>query len=1092
MIILILNGCSSPNTYNEWEDPNVVERNKEKAHASLFPYESKEKAESGDEKASAYYISLNGTWKFQFVKSINDRSTDFSKSDFDVSNWDDIDVPSNWETRGYDQAHYMDVNYPFAPEPAHPEAGDNPLKPNPPYVPKKYNPVGSYKRKFDLPANWDGREVFIHLGAVKSAMYLWINGEEVGYSQGSKLPAEFNITPYIKTGENDIALQVIRWSDGSYLECQDMWKMSGIERDVFIFSTPEVHIRDFEVIADLDSTYENGRLKVKTTVINYSDAKIDDRQIKVELKDDNGSIIFEKTLDQALSIEAGKEKFGSISANIPSPKKWTAETPNLYQLYITLLNSKGEIEEVITQQVGFRKVEIKNAQLMVNGTPIIIKGANRHEHDPVNGHVVSVESMIKDIKLMKQYNLNAVRTSHYPNDPIWYELCNKYGLYVVDEANVESHGMGYGEESLAKDSTWKKSHLVRIQRMVERDKNQPCIITWSLGNEAGMGVNFESGYAWVKERDKTRPCQYEQARKTKHTDIQAPMYPAVDQIIEFAENNASRPLIMCEFDHAMGNSVGNMIDYWNAIEKYPCLQGGFIWDWVDQTWAMEKEDGTKFWGYGGDFPEHEVPNDSNFCANGLVQANREIHPHILEVKKIYQPVSFEIVAIDDKPYAFKEIPKTNIAKTITVAIHNKHDFISLDDFTIEWEIVTNNFNLDEGETKLQGVTAHTKKEFTIDIPHMFVGYGSEVFITLYVKTENATEMIPANHLIAWDQFLIMSYPKEVKKSKSKIELNEGDNLLAISGKDFDLKFDKTKGQITSLIYGETELIRSAPVPNFWRAAVDNDLGSGLDLDLKDWKTAGQNFKIDNVDVKPDGDTKIIVKISGTLPVDNSKLTTTYVFHGSGDIDVENHFIAAHDSIPMLPRFGMTMTMPKGFTNMSWLGRGPHESYSDRKTGAAVGLYEGNVWDQYHPYVRAQETANKTDVRWVSLTNNDGIGIVVVAESDLLSFSALQFGNEELYYPGRQAPNKHGSEIKPKDFTTLNIDYKQMGVGGEDSWGAWPYPAYRLDKGEYKYSFRIKPYSTETSSAIEISSYTLTPETSEENPADEGNTTKLQD
>ena len=872
----------------------------------------------------------------------------------------------NWEAQGYDKPHYRDVNYPFIP--------------NPPFVPHDHNPVGSFKRSFSLPQSFDGQKVTIHLAAVKSAFYIWINGEKVGYSQGSKLPAEFDITKYLNKGENTVALEVYRWSDGSYLEDQDMWRVSGIERDVYLVATPAVQLWDYEVTADLANNYKDGVFAVRTVLKNETKTEQKNITVKTALVDAQGKTVLENT-SEPISISAESDlEFTTDLSVLPNIKTWTAETPNLYQLVLSVVSTDDEtINQITTNDVGFRKVEIKDSQLMVNGSPIRIRGVNRHEHDPINGHVISEESMIKDIEMMKKFNINAVRLSHYPNAARWYELCNKYGMYLVDEANVESHGQDIWTDSLtlAAKPTWQLAHVDRVKRMIERDKNQPSIITWSLGNEAGMGVNFEAGYKYAKERDTTRPVQYEMAQRSPYTDIQAPMYHSVDEITHYATERAEqykRPLILCEYDHAMGNSVGNLGDYWKAIEAHKTLQGGFIWDWVDQTWLMKnKTDGHEFWGYGGDFKRrdiltnkmiqnetnghrfwdykdslmHDIPTDSNFCANGLVQANREPHPHIWEVKKIYQPISF--IAKDLKKGTFE--------------VWNKHDHIDLSKYIFTYSVEVNGKQIDTGTFNAQSVKAHQRSVIQLPLKAYQLKAGEEAFIKLSATTKAEEPFIPQGHEVAWDQYqLPIASPKQfIDLSETKsLEINETEQEVVVSGDQFTVTFNKKKAQIVSWKKNGKEFIKTPLRANFWRAVTDNDLGNGLSNRAGIWKTAADSISVDQITVEKQNDQKVNIEVNSTLNVGQSKYKTLYEVYSSGDVVVHNAFLAGKDSLPEIPRFGMRLTLPVEFTNMQWFGRGPMESYSDRKDGAAVGLYKGTVWEQYHPYVRAQESGNKTD------------------------------------------------------------------------------------------------------------------------------------
>ena len=669
--------CSVEQPHHDWEDEHITAINKLSGRSSYFPFESLELAKSQNIEHSSRYLPLDGKWQFNWVREPATRPKDFFLTTFDDDSWNLIDVPGNWERLGYGVPHYLDVDFPF-------EA-------NPPYIPNDYNPVGSYRKKFTIPETWSDNAVIIHFGAVRSAFYLWINGKKVGYSQGSKLPAEFDISPYLQTGENLIAIEVYRWSDGSYLEDQDMWRLSGIDRSVFIYSRPSTHIADHFVKAGLGDKYIDGVFDFEAKVSGTPGAAT---KISLILEDDLKEVF---SLEQTSEIGTDSSTIIKLNAIIANPRKWSAESPNLYRLNIKLEDENGVLIESYSQFVGFRTAEVKDGNFRINGQVVTIKGVNRHEHDMVTGHVVDEESMIKDIQLMKQFNINAVRTSHYPNDVRWYQLCDKYGLYVVDEANIESHGMAINDSTrtLANNPSWSKAHLDRVSRMVERDKNFTSIITWSLGNEAGFGVNFRTTYEWLKARDSSRPVQYEMAQNTNFSDIQVPMYHSIERIVEFAEKNPGKPLILCEYAHAMGNSVGNLQDYWDAIEKYDALQGGFIWDWVDQGLLETSPDGEEYFAYGGDYPHGLVKSDSNFCINGLVQANRKLNPHIWEVKKVYQFIKVKPVDIENG----------------LVAIHNKYDFINLNQFDFQWSVKANGAVISSGRLPTIDVDPHEIKNF---------------------------------------------------------------------------------------------------------------------------------------------------------------------------------------------------------------------------------------------------------------------------------------------------------------------------------------------------------------------------------------------
>lgn len=1050
IFILILSLAASGSRVfgqNDWENPNVVGINKVAPHATIFPFENIKQALKGSIENSKYYESLNGKWKFNWVKLPDERPVDFYKNDYDVTSWDEINVPGHWDLQGYDVPIYTDEEYPFTP--------------NPPFVPDYYNPVGSYKRFFTIPDDWDDRQIYIHFGGVRSAMYVWVNGQKVGYSQDSKTPAEFHLNPYLIDGQNSLAVEVYRWSDGSYLEGQDYWKMSGIFRDVYLYSTPNIHVRDIFINNKLDEKYLNANLNLNVELINFCD---ENKDIKISIKAfqrvNEKNIIFDTCFVETLSSQSVKQI--ELSKYVSKPEKWTAETPNLYRMMITLTSPGNEEYETIVTNFGFRTSEIKNGQYCINGVPINFRGVNRHEHHQTNGRYITEELMIQDLKLMKQFNINAVRTSHYPNNPKWYELCDEYGVYVVDEANIEAHGMQFHEKGfglITNDDDWKEAFLSRAKALVERDKNHPSIIFWSCGNEAGDGKNFEEIYKWIKERDDSRPVIYEPAKTKAHTDVYFPMYKNTDFIEKYAKTNPSKPLILCEYSHAMGNSVGNLQDYWDVIEKYPSLQGGFIWDWVDQTFLKHDERGREYWAYGGDMGYVGVPNDSNFCGNGLVQANRELHPHIWEVKKVYQPVKF----------------RANDLANGKIELENRNYFITLDEYYFTWEIKADGEMIASG--KIENINRDPQRIQIIDInyPSITPIEGTEYFLTLRAFTKDATPLVPANHEVAWDQF---RFP--VSTEQTVIDVNSipelklmGDQKTYRVGNDkFILSISKETGIITSLKFEEKEFIKDGLRPNFWRAPIDNDLGNSLQVRCAVWKEAGKSQKIIQIEASQVKDYLVEINVTSKLPAGNSGYTTNYKIYGSGDIVVTNNFLPGEEDLPELPRFGMSMIIAGEFNNVSWLGRGPHESYWDRKTGAAIDLYEGKVWDQFHPYIRPQETGNKTDVRWISLFNDDGIGIAAFG-LPLLSTSVLPFYNDDLEHygydkTGKEKGNRHSNELIDRGVVTWNIDYKQMGVGGDNSWGAKTHPEYTLPAKSYSYSFRLRLFSSEKDSIVNLS------------------------
>ena len=1017
-----------------WEDPQVNEIDREMPRAYFVPFANVEQARSEDKWNSPMVQSLNGMWKFHLAQNPSERPYWFFKDDFDTRNWDDIKVPSNWEMEGYDYPIYVNITYPH--------------EKTPPLIQDHYNPVGSYKRTFQIPSNWKEKEIILHFGAASSMLNVWVNEEYVGYSEDSKTPAEFNITKYLKTGENSLAVEIFRWCDGSYLEDQDFWRMSGMTRDVYLLARGRQQIQDFSVTATLDETYTDGIFALDVDVMNLGE-KAGSTEIEVVLND-NGT----EVASFSEKVNSGKQNI-PFQTQIPQVKKWSAEYPNLYELIITLKNEDGIIE-VIRQEVGFRTVEIKDATLRINGQYVYLKGANLHEHHDVTGHVVDKETMLKDIYIMKAHNLNAVRTSHYPQPELWYELCNKYGLYVIDEANIESHGMGYGEESLAKDPVWKEAHMFRTRNMYKRDKNQPSIIIWSLGNEAGNGVNFYATYDYLKSVDPTRPVQYERSVLEYNTDIFCPMYMRIEGMEKYAQSNPERPLIQCEYAHAMGNSVGNLQDYWDVIEKYDVLQGGFIWDWVDQGLLTTNEEGEEFWAYGGDFGPEDVPSDGNFCLNGLVDPDRGVKPHLLEVKKVYQYIGFEPTDL----------------KNGAIHIKNKYAFRNLSDFNFSWEITGDGEVIKSG--RLDGILALPGEVVpaNIDVALNPVP-GVEYFLNLKATLKTRDGLLDEGTELAYEQFKLpvsVAAPKVDVAGFPAIEVDENENSITISGEGFSVEFNKTAGKLNSYKKGETEFLESGPVPNFWRAPIDNDFGNNLHKRSRVWREAGENRQVTAVSVNRKANNVAEVEFRFNLVNEaDEKIAdyqSVYTVYGSGDVVVDNHFKMTNDDLPEIVRMGMNLIMPRQFDQMAWLGRGPHESYWDRKTSAFVGLHEGSVADQYWAYLRPQENGNKTDVRWLAITDGSGNGLFFEG-LPLLEVSAhhnLQEDFESMertdgrHVEGVRVVNRHTTDVKPRDLTSVNVDYKQMGVGGDNSWGAWTHDQYRLTEKEYRYSFRMKAIS----------------------------------
>ena len=1035
--------------WNDLENPEIIGKNKEPAHNTLIPYQDIENAQMEKPENSMYYKNLNGKWWFHWVEKPEERPIDFYKLDFDDSYWKEITVPSNWQLKGYGIPYYTDKKYPFR----------HKHKLSPPKIPHDYNPVGSYRLFFTIPDNWEdleNREVFIHFGGVKSAFYIWINENLVGYSQGSMTPAEFRISKYLQKGENLLAVEVYRWSDGSYLEDQDMWRFSGIYRDVYLFTTPNVHIRDFFAFCDLDENYKDATLTIQAKLHNYSEARADHIHFETILKDQKlRNVPLNPMITKKLEIGGESEIIVKFETIIKNPLKWTAETPNLYDLFVIIKESDHKIIEVEHCKFGFRKVEIKKKKILVNGTPILLKGVNRHEHDPDYGRAIPLERTLEDIKMFKRFNINAVRTSHYPNKPEFYKLCDEYGIYVMDEANLESHGL---RNVLPKSKPeWKKAVVDRMVSMVERDKNHPSIILWSLGNEAGNGDNFIAMKQAAIDIDHTRPIHYEGDYELNVSDVFSTMYTSPETLEKMGELKTVRiggiayytvkakkyehkPVLLCEYEHSMGNSTGNIKEYWDIIEKYDNLVGGFIWDWVDQGLRMFSEENKEYWGYGGDFGEE--PNDGNMCINGIVDPDRKPHPAIYEVKKVYQNI--QVFPIDLAVGKFK--------------ILNKFSFISLDFVDIVWELTSNGKLIQDGKIPCKKILPMQTQEILIPFQRPNVRLNTEYFLKIDFKQQNSNSWAEKGHSIAWDQFKI---PFDIKEKKSKqkmsfltvpvIKLNDLVEIYRIKGDNFQIEFNKINGSIESYEYKGKDLISKPLKPNFWRAPTDNDLGvskfvSIIDMDT-DWKKAGEIQKL--ISITADQPIPQMIKILVKLKISSgiSEFISEYTIYGNGIIIVQNSFTPKKEMV----KLGMTMEIPKEFEIVDWYGRGPHENYCDRKVGAPIGRYSSTIQNFVHNYVRPQENSNRCDIRWIAFTNKDKEGILF-SGLPLISASAWPYSLENL------EKANHIHELINSETITVNVDYKQKGVAGDNSWGAKPKPQYRLPKNqEYKYSFRISPY-----------------------------------
>lgn len=1033
--------CFAQSLPVELQTPDIVEVNRMPMRATGFAFENFALAEKREKENSRYFLTLNGPWKFNWVKNPNDRPRNFFTPDFDDSKWDDFRVPANWELNHYGLPIYLNQPYEFAGKTKTGKAL------NPPFdIPEDHDPVGSYRKIFTLPEGWAGRQIFIHLGAVKSAFFIWINGKKVGYSEDSKLAAEFDITDYVKSGDNLVALQVYRWSDGSYLECQDMWRISGIERDVYLYSTPKLDIRDFKVTGDLTDNYTTGVLSVKAEINSYKidtghlHSKPEPFSLEYELRDATGNSLFKKVVAGNHTVLGNYKTNVTFGEKIPNVHTWSAETPYLYTLYLSLKDGKGTLLEVVPVRVGFRSIEIKNNNFLVNGKRVFIKGVNRHEHDPRQGHTLTKEDMIKDMEMMKKLNVNAVRHSHYPPDPFWMDLCDEYGLYVVDEANIESHGryydLGY---TLGNDKKWLVAHMARITRMYERDKNHTAVVTWSLGNEAGNGENFYVGYDWLKKHD-TRPVQYERAEFDYNTDMIVPQYPSPDWLKEYSESNPSRLMIMSEYAHVMGNSLGNFKEYWDVIENHPNLQGGFIWEWIDQSIDTVKN-GKRIMAYGGDFPlEGPVPvnfSDNNFCVKGVVTAYRKLTPMAIEVRKVYQ----------------------NIATALNgdqLQIRNKFFFKNLDNIQLNWEITEDGKIVKKGT--VAQITAAPQQSATISLPLQYKQKeGKEYFLNVHYVLKQPEPFLEKNYEIAYDQFSLNApaFPKYTPSGKAKIALKQTGNGYEVAGKNFAVWFDKTSGTMVSYIFNGKQLITKGPQPSFWRAPTDNDIGAGFNKSLRMWRNAYDEGKLMSANATLQADGSVLVTFEKSLVNGDATTVQTFRVYPDGSVNVGTDFHAVKGKYPVMMRVGNDIQVSPELGNIQWYGRGPWENYWDRKSGSLVGLYKQTIDEQYFPYARPQESGNKSDVRWYSVTDAKGIGLKFVLADSLLNCEALPYSLNDLD-PAPEKHQFHSGELVKRDTIFMHVDLQQLGVQGMDSWGSWPLQQYRIPYKDHRYSYWMIP------------------------------------
>ena len=1074
-----------------WQDVQVVSVNKEPARAAFMTYGDRSSALTLDYENSQYYKLLNGTWKFYYVDGYKQLPANVTDAGVDVSGWHDIVVPGNWEMQGFGTPYYVNLNYEFKPS-----------NPQPPLLPEE-TPVGVYRRDIDIPADWLERDIFLHIAGAKSGVYVYVNGKEVGYNEDSKNPAEYLINPYVKAGKNVLTLKIFRWSTGSYLECQDMWRMSGIERDVFIYSQPRAAIRDFYVKSTLDDNYRNGIFALEADLRNHKAATAN-LSVAYEIIDAKGNVVASD--EKQAAVEAGKEVAVRFDREIADVAKWTSETPNLYTLLMTLKDG-GQVAEVIPYHLGFRRIEISTVEIggtervlfLVNGQPIKLKGVNIHEHNPATGHYVTEEIMRKDFELMKQNNINSVRLSHYPQDRRFYELCDEYGLYVYDEANIESHGMRYDLRrggTLGNNPEWLKPHMERTRNMFERNKNYPSLTIWSLGNEAGNGYNFYNTYLWLKAADKewmNRPVNYERALWEWNTDMYVPQYPNAGWLEKIGAEGSDRPVVPSEYAHAMGNSTGSLWDQWKAIYKYPHLQGGYIWEWVDHGLDKYDENGNHFYAYGGDYGV-DAPSDGNFVCDGLVAPDRTPHPAMVEVKYAYQNVGIEALSLNEGRFLIK----------------NRFYFTNLKKYMMTYEVTANDKILRSGKVSLD-IAPQQAKEFSVPVDECKPKAGTEYFVNFCFTAVEPEPGVPAGSDIAREQFRlpIEPLPVAVKTSGKTLEVSAvGDELVARSGK-VSFVFNKKSGIVTSYKVNGVEYFQDGfgLQPNFWRAPNDNDYGNGAPKRLQVWKQSSSNFNVVEAGISKDGD-DAVVTADYLLPAGNL-YRMSYRIHPSGAVKVDMVFTSTemseteievseatrlatfsprsedarkNSSKLEVPRIGVRFRLPAMMNNVEYFGRGPEENYSDRKAGTFIGIYKNTAEGLYYPYVRPQENGHHTDVRWLTLEQKNGRGLTVRADS-LVGFNALRnsvedFDSEEArqfpYQWNNFSPEEianrdeaaakdvlrrqhHAIDIVPRNYVEVCIDMKQQGVGGYDSWGARPEPYSTIPANrEYRWGFTLIP------------------------------------
>ena len=1021
-------------TFTEWHDLQVNEVNRLKLHTNYFAYENETLALAGQMDKSANFISLHGAWKFNWVKDADKRPTDFYKTDLDDSAWKTMNIPANWEMNGYGVPEYVNTGF----------AWRGHFDQKPPAVPVKDNNVGSYRRIINIPDSWDGKQVIAHFGSVTSNIYLYVNGQYVGYAEDAKVAAEFDITPYLKKGDNLIAFQTFRWCDGSWCEDQDFWRLSGVARDSYLYARDAaVHLTNIKITPDLQNNYEDGVVQI------YAEVK-GQPVIEYKLLNHNGIEIIKSDANFKKRVN------GTAQFTIKNVKKWSAEDPYLYTLVATVKDQKGNIVEVVPQKVGFRKVEIVNSQLLVNGQPVLIKGADRHEMDPDGGYVVSRERMIQDIKIMKRLNINAVRTCHYPDDPVWYDLCDEYGLYVTAEANQESHGFGYGNDAEAKKPEFAKQILERNQHNVEMYFNHPSVIVWSLGNETVNGDNFIAAYKWIKEQDKSRPVQFEQAGRTgENTDIFCPMYYSHDGCDKYSKDDKfTRPLIQCEYNHTMGNSSGGLKEYWDMVRKYPKFQGGYIWDFVDQALhrnpvkPMSVKDNLTYaqynkikYTYGGDYNDYD-PSDNNFNCNGVIGPDRQLNPHAYEVAYEYQNIWAEAVDL----------------QAGKISVYNEHFFRNLANYQLVWTLLQDGKAVQNGTVDKLDVAPQQKT--TLTLPYQIPAEG-EVLLNIEFRLKKAEPLMEAGQMVAYRQLEVRTANAAaavVAEGKLKVENKKKETEIKVLNDFIDIEFDKATGLLKEYEVNGVDLLGEGGTlkPNFWRAVTDNDMGAQLQKKFRVWRAPALNLQtITASKVKVGKNVNAVVKAVYDMPDVKAALTITYTIAPDGTMGVEQTMDATEgEKVSDMFRFGMLMQLPFQMDNSTFYGRGPIENYIDRKGSQNVGIYTQTAEEQFFPYIRPQETGTKSDIRWWQQTDKAGKGFRITS-GNLFSASALHYSIDDLD-DGEEKEQRHSYEVPQSKYTELCIDKEQFGVGGENSWGAWPLPQHRLGYADKTFSFVISP------------------------------------